>query len=102
MVAMKNRKVELTAGGKTSAEGKIQRAIFEEYARSPFLFVIAMMSLSYIHRKCSEDFEFTKSKKKINHLIYVGDIELFPKKFLKNGEFDTNDKHVHPGYRNRI
>ena len=47
-----NNQVELTAGGKTLAERKIQRVIFQGDALSLLLlFVIAMMPLSNILRK---------------------------------------------------
>ena len=49
--AMKNRKVELIAGGKTLATMKIQRDIFQGDALLPLLSVIAMKPLNYIVRK---------------------------------------------------
>ena len=49
---MKNLRVELTTGGKSLAETKIQRGIFQEDALSPLLFIIAMMPLNHILRKC--------------------------------------------------
>ena len=70
---MKNWRVELTAGGKS--EVKIPRGIFQEDALSPLLFVIAMMPLSCISRKCTGGYNFTKSQKKINHLMYINDIK---------------------------
>ena len=48
---IENWKVELTAAGKTVAEVKIKRSIFHGDDLSPLLFVIRMMSLSYILRK---------------------------------------------------
>ena len=49
---MKTCKVELTAGGRSLAEAKIQRSLFQGYAQSPLLFIIAMMPLNHILRKC--------------------------------------------------
>ena len=46
-------RVELTARGKSLAEVKIQRSIFQGDALSPLLFVIAMMPLNHILRKCT-------------------------------------------------
>ena len=43
---MKNSKVELTTGGKTLEEVKIQRGVFEGVALWPFLFVKATISLN--------------------------------------------------------
>ena len=50
---MKNWIVELTAEGKSLAETKIQRGIFQGDALSPLLFIIAMMPLNHILRKCT-------------------------------------------------
>ena len=49
----KNWRVELIAGGKSLAETKIQRGIFQGNALSPLLFIIAMMPLNHILRKCT-------------------------------------------------
>ena len=69
---MKNWKVEVTAGGKTSAEVK-------EDVLSLILFVIAMMPLDYISRKCTEGYKLIKSQEKINPLMYMDDIKQFTK-----------------------
>ena len=42
---MKNWRVELTAGGRSLAEAKIQRGIFQGDVLSPLLFIIAIMPL---------------------------------------------------------
>ena len=47
---MKTWRVDLTAGGSSLAEGKIQRDIFHEDGQSPLLFIIALMPLNYILR----------------------------------------------------
>ena len=69
--------MELTVGGKTLAGVKIQRDIFQGNALSPLLFVIAMMPLNRILRKCTAGYKLSKSKEKINHLMY--DIKLLVK-----------------------
>ena len=76
---MKNWRVELTAGGKSLAETKIQRRIFQGDALSPLLFIIAMMSLNHIIRKCTAGYKLSRSQEKINHLMYIDDIKLFAK-----------------------
>ena len=72
-------RVELTAGGKSLAEVKIQTGIFLGDALSPLLFVIAMMPLNYILRKCTARYKLSKSQEKISHLMYMDDIKLFTK-----------------------
>ena len=50
---IKKWRVKLTAGGKSLTEVKILRGIFQRDALSPLLFVIAMMPLNHMLRKCS-------------------------------------------------
>ena len=76
---MKTWRVELTAGGKSLAETKIQRGIFQGDALSPLLFIIAMMPLKYVLRKCTSGYTLSRSQEKINHLRYMIDIKLFAK-----------------------
>ena len=75
----KTWRVELTAGGRSFAETKIQRGIFQGYALSPLLFIIAMMPLNHILRKCTAGYKLSRSQEKFNHLMNMGDIKLFAK-----------------------
>ena len=50
---MQTWRVALTAGGRSLAETNIQRGIFQGDALSPLLFIIAMMPLNHILRKCA-------------------------------------------------
>ena len=76
---MKTWRVELIAGKKSLVEARIQRVIFQGDALSPLLFVIAMMSLNYIFRKCSAGYKLSKLQEKINHLMYMDGIKMFAK-----------------------
>ena len=76
---METWREKLTAGGKSLAEVKIQRGIFQGDMLSPLLFVIVMMPLNHILRKCSGGHKLNKSQEKINHLMYIDDIKLFVK-----------------------
>ena len=76
---MKIWRVELIAGGRRLAEAKIQRGIFQEDALSPLRFIITMMPLNHILRKCTAGYKLSKSQEKINHLMYMDDIKLFAK-----------------------
>ena len=76
---LNNRKVKLKARGKSLAEVKIMRGIFQGDALSLLLFVIAMMSLNHKLRKCTDVYKPFKCQEKINHLIYMDDINSLPK-----------------------
>ena len=79
---MENWRVEFTAIEKSQAEvkkKKIQRGIFQGDVLSPLLFVIAMMPLNHILRKCTDGYKLHKSQEKINHLMHMDDINLFAK-----------------------
>ena len=76
---MKTLRVDLTAGGRSIAETKIQRGIFQVDALSPLLFIIDMMPLNRIHRRCAAAYTLSRSQEKINHLMYMDDIKLFTK-----------------------
>ena len=71
------RRVELIAEGRSLAE--IQRGIFQGDARSPLLFMVTIMPLNYILRKCTAGYKLSRSQEKINHLMYRNDIKLFAK-----------------------
>ena len=58
---MKTWRVDLTAGEKSLAETKVQRDIFQGDALSPLLFIIAMMQLNRILRKCIAGYKLSKS-----------------------------------------
>ena len=71
--------VELTTGGRKLAETKIQRRIFQGDALSPLLFIIAMMRLNHILKKCTTGYKLGRSQEKVNHLMYRDHIKLFAK-----------------------
>ena len=63
---------ELTAGRQNLQEVTIERGVFQGNTHPKLQFVISM-------RKCTEGYKFTKSKEKINNLMYVDVIKLFAK-----------------------
>ena len=76
---MKIWRVELTVGGRGLTEAKIQRGIFQGDALSPLLFIIAMIPLKHILRKCTAGYKLSWSQETIIHLMYMDDIKLFEK-----------------------
>ena len=76
---MKTWRVELTAGGRSIAKTKIQRGIFHGDALSNLLFIIAMMPLNHILRKCAAGYKLSRLQEKINRLMYMDDIKFFAK-----------------------
>ena len=78
IIIMKTWRVELTAGERSLAEAKIQRDIFQD-ALSPWLFIIDMMPLNHILRKCTAGYKLCRSQEMITLLMYMDDIKLFAK-----------------------
>ena len=93
---MKTRRVYLTA------EAKIQKGIFQGNALSPLLFIIMMMSLNYILRKCTAGYEVSKSQEKINHLMFMDDIKMFAKKWKRIENSNTCNEDIYSRHRHGI
>ena len=58
------------------AEAKIQRGKFPVDALSTLIFVIEMMPLNRVLRKCTAWYKVSKSQEKISHLLDMGNIKL--------------------------
>ena len=71
--------VELSAGGKRLAVAKSQRGIFQGDSLSPLLYIIAMMPLNHLLRKCASRYKLSTSLEKTNRLMYMNGIKLFAK-----------------------
>ena len=91
---MKTWRVDLTEGGRSIAETKIQRGIFQGDALSPLLFIIAMMPLNHILSKCAPVYTLSRSQGKIKNLMYMDNIKLLAQKEYKAGH-DWVGKVVH-------
>ena len=93
--------MELTAGRKSLAKVKILRGIFQGDVLSPLLFVIAIMPLNHILKKCTGGYKFHKSQEKINPLMYTDDIKLCQKR-KRIGNLNTGSENIPSGLRDGI
>ena len=46
---------------------------------TPLLFIITLMPLNYILRKCTAGYKLSRSQEKIKHVMYMDDIKQFAK-----------------------
>ena len=77
--SMKTWPVELTCGEQILGEVKINRGIFKGDTLSPLLFVTVLILLTHILMKSKAGYEFSKVKVKVNHLLFMDDLNLFAK-----------------------
>ena len=75
--SMEKWKVMLWAGNSEFGEVEIKLGIFKGDSLSPLVFVLAMIPLSLILRKGKATYELSKSKEKINHLLFMDDLKLY-------------------------
>ena len=69
-------KAMLCSGNSELDEVEIKRGIFQGDSLSPLVFVLALIPLSLILRKAKAAYEFSESKEKINHLLFMDDLKL--------------------------
>ena len=74
---MEKLKVILCSGNSELGEVKIKRGIFQGDSLSPLVFVLALIPSSLILRKAKAAYEFSESKEKINHLLFMDDLKLY-------------------------
>ena len=77
MNSMEKWKVMLCSGHSEFGEAEIKRGIFQGDPLSPLVFVLALIPLSLILRKAKAAYEFSESKEKINHLLFMDDLKLY-------------------------
>ena len=56
---------------------KLSEVFFQGDSLSPLVFVLALIPLSLILRKAKAAYEFSESKEKINHLLFMDDLKLY-------------------------
>ena len=57
---MKTWRIDLTAGGRSLSEAKIPIGIFQGDVLSSLLFIIAMIPLDHILRKCTAGYKLSR------------------------------------------
>ena len=70
---------ELTAGGTPLGKVNIRRGIFQGDTLSPLLFVIAMIPLTKMLRKCQQAYHLGDKATRDNHLLFMDDLKLYGK-----------------------
>ena len=74
---MEKWKVMLCSGNSEIGEVEIKRGIFQVDSLSLLAFVLILIPLSLILRKVKAVYEFSKSKEKVNHLLFMDDLKLY-------------------------
>ena len=77
MNSMEDWKVMLCSRNSELGEFEIKRGISQGDSLSPLVFVLALILLSLILRKTKAAYEFSESKEKINHLLFMDDFMLY-------------------------
>ena len=75
--SMEKWRVMLCSGNSELGEVEIKCGIFQGDSLSPLVFVSALILLSLILRKVKAAYEFSDSKEKINHLLFMDDLKLY-------------------------
>ena len=64
----------LLAGKEESGQVNIQRGIFQGECLSPLPFVIYLLPISIVLRKCRAGYPFERGQEEVNHLLFMDDI----------------------------
>ena len=70
---------ELIAGGKILGRVEIKQGIFQGDSLSPLLFVVCVLPSTLVLRKVKVGYELKNTKEKINHLLFMDDLNFFGK-----------------------
>ena len=70
-------KVELTSSKQNFVNVERKWEIIQGDFLSPLLFIIDLIPLTLILRKCKEAYQFNNSKERIKHVLYMNDLKLY-------------------------
>ena len=74
--SMEKWKVMLCSGNSELGKVEIKLGIFQD-SSSPIVFLLTLIPLSLILRTAKAGYEFSESKEKINHLLFMDDLKLY-------------------------
>ena len=77
--AMPLWKVELTSNNQNFGNVEIKRGVFQGDSLSLVLFIVGLISLTPILKKCKGTYELSNSKVRTNHLMHIEDLKLYGK-----------------------
>ena len=77
---MEKWKVMLCSGNSESGKVEIQQGIFQGDSLSSLVFVLALIPLSLILRKAKAAYQFSESKDKTNHLLFMDDSKFYSRR----------------------
>ena len=75
--SMEKWKVMLCSGNFELGKVEIKRGIFQGHSLSPLVFVLALIPLTLVLRKAKAAYEFSESKEKIKHLLFMDNLKLY-------------------------
>ena len=77
--SMKAWRVDLTCNNQSLGRVDIKRGIFQGDSLSSLLFVLCLIPLTLILHKSESAYQFSSTKEKINHLLFMDDLKLYAK-----------------------
>ena len=77
--SMKAWRVDLICNNQSLGRVDIKRGIFQGDSLSPLLFALCLIPLTLILHKSESAYQFSSTKEKINHFLFMDDLKLYTK-----------------------
>ena len=77
--SMKAWRVDLTCNVQSLGGVNIKQEIFQGDSLLPLLFVLCLIPLTVILHKSESAYQFSSNKEKINHLLFIDDLNVYTK-----------------------